>query len=116
MREPNLTAVWNSALDGLRAADRWIIVGYSFPDEDLAVRAMFTRAYGSRSNAPEIFVVQRDEQAHVRYKAFFDPKSLKYATGGLADLLERWTLNTRRTSAARRTATARPAKSGARLR
>lgn len=92
MREPNLVSVWNSALNELRAADRWIIVGYSFPDEDLAVRALFTRAYGSRNRTPEIVVVQRDKQAYVRYRAFFDAKSLKYTKGGLGHLLERWTV------------------------
>jgi hypothetical protein len=90
MREPNLFATWKAALDGLRQADQWIIVGYSFPDEDLGVRALFTRAYGSRSKPPRICVVQRDESSLQRYEAFFEPDKLLYATGGLSEFLDAW--------------------------
>jgi hypothetical protein len=91
MREPNLIAVWKSALDFLREADRWIIIGYSFPDEDVGIRALFTRAFGSKkSSHPQVTVVQRDENARVNYESFFQEDSLRYLTGGLDLLLERW--------------------------
>jgi hypothetical protein len=90
MREPNLLSVWKSALDELRSADEWLIVGYSFPDEDLAVRALFTRAYGSREERPHITVVQRDESAFSRYDAFFAPEALTYCVGGLESFLGEW--------------------------
>jgi hypothetical protein len=90
MRAPNLMGIWKSALDGLRMADRWLIIGYSFPDEDLAVRALFTRAYGSRSSPPTIAVIQHDRSAYQRYDAFFAPDNLMYCTGGLAAFLSTW--------------------------
>lgn len=39
-------AVWAAARRELSAADRWIICGYSMPDYDKAVRALFERASG----------------------------------------------------------------------
>jgi NAD-dependent SIR2 family protein deacetylase len=93
MREPNLLSVWKGALDALRRADHWLIIGYSFPDEDLAVRALFTRAYGSRNQRrpPLITVVQKNRQAFNRYDAFFNASSeLKYCTGGLQTFLREW--------------------------
>ena len=90
MREPNLIAVWKSALDLLREADQWIIIGYSFPDEDVGIRALFTRAFGSKSRRPLVTVVKRDEAARVNYESFFPEDSLRYLTGSLDLLLDRW--------------------------
>ena len=41
-RDPNLIGVWRCALEWLREAEDWVIVGYSFPDEDMNIRALFT--------------------------------------------------------------------------
>jgi hypothetical protein len=90
MREPNLIAVWKNALDLLRKSDHWVIIGYSFPDEDVGIRALFTRAFGSRERPPQIWVVQRDEGALLNYQSFFPETSLHYLTGGLELLLRRW--------------------------
>jgi hypothetical protein len=90
MREPNLVAIWKSALDFLREAEHWIIIGYSFPDEDVAIRALFTRAFGSKHRHPKITVVQLNEDARVNYESFFPAGSLRYLTGGLLLLLDRW--------------------------
>jgi hypothetical protein len=49
IRSANLSSVWQSALDWLRLADDWIIIGYSFPDEDLNIRSLFARARFSRT-------------------------------------------------------------------
>jgi hypothetical protein len=107
MREPNLLSIWKSALDELRAADEWLIVGYSFPDEDLAVRALFTRAYGSREHRPHITVVQRDEAAFSRYDAFFAPEALTYCVGGLEGFLGEWRRRAARQKRVRRHAKVR---------
>lgn len=88
MREPNLLSTWKGALDALRRASHWVVIGYSFPDEDLAVRAMFTRAYGSRVDRPHITVIQRDDSAFPRYDAFFDSDGLTYCVGELAAFIE----------------------------
>jgi NAD-dependent SIR2 family protein deacetylase len=89
MRAPNLVAVWKSALDFLREAEEWIVIGYSFPDEDVGIRALFTRAFGATSaDHPRITVIQLDEKARVNYTSFFPKRSLHYLTGGLDLLLE----------------------------
>lgn len=90
MREPNLYGVWKTALDALRTAPRWLIIGYSFPDEDLAVRALFTRAYASRDHRPQVVVVQNSDASINRYEAFFDREDLTFCAGGLDALLTAW--------------------------
>jgi hypothetical protein len=90
MREPNLLGAWKTALDVLRDAREWVIIGYSFPDEDLGVRALFTRAYGSRTTRPHITVVQRDAASRNRYSAFFEPGRLSYCVGGLEVFVKAW--------------------------
>jgi NAD-dependent SIR2 family protein deacetylase len=102
MREPNLIAIWKSALDFLRDAEHWVIVGYSFPDEDVAIRALFTRAFGSRNPQPKITVIQLDDSARINYESFFPAHSVQYLTGGLGLLLRRWQATKRRPSRARR--------------
>jgi hypothetical protein len=90
VRAANLLSIWKTALDCLRAADEWIIIGYSFPDEDLAIRALFTRAYGSRQRRPYITVVQKGEASYPRFEAFFEPSRLAFCAGGLQDFLGAW--------------------------
>ena len=90
MRDPNLIAVWKDALDFLRKSDHWVMIGYGFPDEDVAVRALFARAFSSRDEQPHISVVQLDKAAEVNYESFFKNESFTYLTGGLNLLLSRW--------------------------
>ncbi len=90
MRDPNLVAVWRGALEWLREAEDWIIIGYSFPDEDMNIRGLFTRALASRKTPPKVTVVQHgvNKQTRVRYEAFFPSEHLTYLTGGLKAFLE----------------------------
>lgn len=90
MSDPNLIAVWRNALDLLRGADHWLIIGYGFPDEDLGIRALFTRAFAARDldDRPMVSVVQPDDCARRNYEAFFPENRLDYYTGGLELLLE----------------------------
>ena len=90
VRAANLLSVWKTALDCLRAADEWIIIGYSFPDEDLAIRALFTRAYGSRQRRPRLTVVQKDESSFPRFEAFFERERLAFCSTGLEEFLRGW--------------------------
>jgi hypothetical protein len=73
MRAPNLISVWQQALKWLRRADDWIIIGYSFPDEDLNIRSLFTRALSSRGTPPHVTAIQfgANEQTRIRYEASF---------------------------------------------
>ena len=90
MLAPNLISVWQSALNWLRDADDWIIIGYSFPDEDLNIRSLFTRALASRRNSPYITAIQlgSNESIRMRYESFFPRGQLKFLTSGLEQFLK----------------------------
>lgn len=90
MLAPNLISVWQSALNWLRDADDWIVIGYSFPDEDLNIRSLFTRALASRRNPPHITAIQRgsNESTRTRYESFFPRGYLTYLTSGLEQFLQ----------------------------
>lgn len=45
---PHLHAIWMNAYHALEAANRWIIIGYSLPSEDLAIRSLLYRALHAR--------------------------------------------------------------------
>jgi hypothetical protein len=83
VRNPNLLAVWHAALEALRTADEWVIVGYSMPPEDLAIRSLLLRAHDGRPRPPRVTVVQRHAAPDVesRYRLFF-PR-LRWSTAGL---------------------------------
>lgn len=82
--EPNSQEIWLSATQILREADRWYIIGYSFPDEDLAIRSLFNRAFQARKDPPEIHAVQFGTGHECRYKAFFPSEKLHYHPEGFA--------------------------------
>jgi hypothetical protein len=91
MRDPNLIALWKNALDFLRRSEHWVMIGYGFPDEDIAVRALFTRAFSSRRELPlHISVFQRGPTALINYESFFQKGSLNYLDGELELLLDHW--------------------------
>ncbi|GEM_PF-3044346 len=73
----HLAAVWSNAHHVLEEADNWIIVGYSLPSEDVALRTLMYRALESRERLRQptrIVVVNtqagRPEVAK-RYRSFF---------------------------------------------
>jgi hypothetical protein len=68
IRDPNLLSTWNGAFEALRRAQEWIIVGYSMPPEDVAIRSMFFRAYQSRKRDGD------DTRIRVFQKRWIDPK------------------------------------------
>src|SRR5205085_10329013 len=39
IRDPNLMNIWKHATEALRRADEWIIIGYSLPPEDIAIKS-----------------------------------------------------------------------------
>lgn len=85
MRAPNLISIWQRSLNWLRSAEDWIVIGYSFPDEDLNIRSLFTRALASRYDPPQVTAIQfgTSEQTRMRYEAFFPAGKLTFLTGGL---------------------------------
>lgn len=90
MLAPNLISVWQSALNWLRDADDWIVIGYSFPDEDLNIRSLFTRALASREDPPYVTAIQlgSNESTRVRYESFFPRGQLTFLTSGLEEFLK----------------------------
>jgi hypothetical protein len=89
VRNPNLLALWHSALEALRTADEWVIVGYSMPAEDLAIRSLLLRAYTGRPKPPRVTVVQRRDAQDVadRYRLFFP--DMRWTTEGLDGFVRR---------------------------
>jgi hypothetical protein len=86
-----LLVIWRRAVEALRGASEWIIVGYSLPPEDVAIRSMFLRAYQSRDDdapAPNVVVVQKEEREPEvsRYKLLFPGCSFR--SGGLSAYLD----------------------------
>lgn len=84
INDPDLLTIWRSALEAMRVADEWIIVGYSLPPEDIAIRSILVRAHSGRGRdrtPPSIRVVQRkkDEQLEGRYRLLFPECSFEYS-------------------------------------
>ena len=85
IRDANLLSIWRSALEFMRNAEEWIIIGYSLPPEDLAIRSLLMRAYAGAENPPKITVVQFDEKEKSRYELLFP--DCTYRSGGLEKYL-----------------------------
>lgn len=88
IRNSNLVEVWKHSLEALRRADKWIIIGYSFPSEDIAIRSMFLRAYSARLSKPDVEVIQwKDDPAtKARYRILFP--GCHYRTGGMEKFVD----------------------------
>lgn len=88
IRDVNLLEIWKAAFEYLRRADQWVVIGYSFPPEDIAIHSLFLRAYQGRPTTknrekrppPTIRVIQDKEDAAVsaRYKLFFPDCTFEY--------------------------------------
>ena len=83
VRNPNLLTIWHCALEALRTADEWIVIGYSMPPEDVAIRAMLLRAYRGRARPPRVRLVERGpmEEVENRYRLLFP--DLEFESGGV---------------------------------
>lgn len=87
IRDSNLLTVWRNAFELLRRAKHWIVVGYSLPPEDLAVRSLLIRAYAtSPKQRPKITVVQQGDGALAAYKMLFP--DCEYLATGLSAYLK----------------------------
>jgi NAD-dependent SIR2 family protein deacetylase len=73
IRDPNLLQVWRNSVEAMREADEWVIIGYSLPPEDIAIRSLFLRALNARMipEKPTITVVQKGNDAKLQYDMFF---------------------------------------------
>lgn len=84
VRDANLLGIWGAALEDLRLADEWVMVGYSLPPEDIAIRSLLLRAQHARRKRLRVRVVQLENPArtprsetHARYRMFFPPAALE---------------------------------------
>jgi hypothetical protein len=70
-RDVHLAGIWRNALDLLASADRWLVVGYSLPAEDIAIRALLLKACRIRkaSARPPLrrWIVQKGGRSRHRY-------------------------------------------------
>jgi hypothetical protein len=92
IKDADLLTIWRSALEAMRVADEWIVVGYSLPPEDIAIRSILVRAYsgrGKKRKPPRIRVVQlsEDKKLEDRYRLLFPECTFEY--GGFESFIEK---------------------------
>jgi hypothetical protein len=96
IRDANILQVWMSAVEAMRLAEEWFLIGYSMPAEDIAIRSLLIRAYRGRGYdrdislrpAPKVTVIQQEDRDLAHYKLLFaqiEPPEL----GGLKEFLAR---------------------------
>jgi len=95
IRDANILQVWLSALEAMRVADEWCVIGYSMPAEDIAIRSLLIRAYRGRGYdqqlalrpGPKVTVVQKDERGVAPFNLLFG--GVVPELGGLKEFLSR---------------------------
>jgi NAD-dependent SIR2 family protein deacetylase len=92
IRDSNLLQIWKAALESIRTADKLIMIGYSLPAEDLAIKSIILRGLNGRTGykMPELEVVQFGLNAKPNYQNIFG-KTLgeeNYYDKGLAAYLD----------------------------
>ena len=84
VRDSSLLGIWKAALEDLRSAREWILMGYSLPIEGIAIRSLLLRAWHSRRyTGLKVTVVQHDPAdrpcpsgTYQRYRVFFPATAL----------------------------------------
>lgn len=85
-------ASWDAALHRLRAARRWVFIGYSLPDADFAFKHLLKTAQMAGDGArKEIHVVvkERDDTIPDRFRQFFGNSIAGLANDGLEEWVKR---------------------------
>ena len=91
----HLANIWSSALSKLCEADEWHVVGYSFPMDDLHIRALMLRALMMRAKPPAIILVTYsnsppDQDAlKSRVAELFGVADIRFEFGGAEAYLSR---------------------------
>ena len=67
-----LMNIWNTALNSLIEANKWIFIGYSFPPSDGHMRSLINLALMERKIAPSIVLVSPDKNIIDNYKMLID--------------------------------------------
>jgi hypothetical protein len=100
VRDSSLLGIWAAALEDLRQADEWVLVGYSMPPEDISIRSLLLRAWNSRRRKRlRVRVVQfegpdvcRPSPTESRYRIFFPEPALAardYSPKGVEHYLDK---------------------------
>jgi len=66
----------------MRLAQRWVVVGYSLPSEDLAIRSLFLRASRARSNPPSVELYEHGHRPEVEARYRLLLQNVVYDGGG----------------------------------
>ena len=83
-----LAATWVKAERALREAEALVIIGYSLPEADYLVRAMFARTFARRSEAVTVVTVNEQPLLEARYRRLL--AHCRFDTAGFAGYLERF--------------------------
>lgn len=88
IRDPSLLAIWQAALEAMRRAQRWVVVGYSLPAEDLAIRSLFLRASRARKAPPivELYEHGKRPEVEARYRLLLP--NVRYDGGGFETFIK----------------------------
>lgn len=73
IRDSNLLQVWKGALEAIRTSDELVMIGYSMPAEDLAIKSIILRGLNGRpyKKVPLLEVVQYGNDAKPNYRNIF---------------------------------------------
>ena len=82
IRDPNLLGIWQAALEAMRLAQRWVVVGYSLPSEDLAIRSLFLRAARARGDQPAVELYEHGVRPEVEARYRLLLPNVSYDGGG----------------------------------
>ena len=82
IRDPSLLSIWQAALEAMRIAPRWVVVGYSLPSEDLAIRSLFLRASRARSALPVVEIYEHGYRPEVEARYRLLLQTVVYDGGG----------------------------------
>jgi len=86
--DAHLLGIWQAALEVLRTARTWVLVGYSLPAEDVSIRSLLLRAWDGANPKPKVVVIQRsDAETEKRYRAFFPRRHFDYRRDGFEAFL-----------------------------
>lgn len=91
IRDSNLLQIWKAAVKVISEADKLILVGYSLPAEDLAIKSIILRGLNSskKNHKLEVDVVQFGEQAKPNYMNIFGKDNFDYEDSGLEAYLKK---------------------------
>lgn len=73
-QRPWLGTIWNKAFNAIKQAQKIVFIGYSMPPSDGFIRALIHGAMATRKSnkPPQIYVIDKCEKVHKRYKKLFN--------------------------------------------